>query len=71
MTLKPAVMDAVARVESRVFIGPEGSRNEQWLAISKRYTVDSFAAAAGRSKGPGEGGGCDWVDGRGGEGEAV
>ncbi|EOD46159.1 putative cytochrome p450 protein [Neofusicoccum parvum UCRNP2] len=45
ITFKPTVMELVARVSSRVFIGPEGCANKEWLAIFKQYTVDSFAAA--------------------------
>ncbi|KAL1639239.1 hypothetical protein SLS58_008081 [Diplodia intermedia] len=45
VALKPLVMDLVARVSQRVFIGPDGCRNDEWLAITKRYTVDSLAAA--------------------------
>lgn len=34
----------VARVSSRVFIGPEVCANEEWLNISQKYVVDSFTA---------------------------
>ncbi|KAL1618717.1 hypothetical protein SLS54_007153 [Diplodia seriata] len=45
VALKPLVMDLVARVSQRVFIGPDACRNDEWLTITKRYTVDSLAAA--------------------------
>ncbi|KAI7537669.1 hypothetical protein KC317_g18033 [Hortaea werneckii] len=35
----------VARLSSRVFLGQDLCRNEQWLHIAKNYTVDSFIAA--------------------------
>lgn len=38
-------MDLVARVSQRVFIGPDACRNDEWLTITKRYTVDSLSAA--------------------------
>ncbi|KAM0281161.1 hypothetical protein ACHAO9_010849 [Fusarium lateritium] len=39
------VLDVVARVSTRVFLGSELCRNEEWLSITKNYTVDSFIAA--------------------------
>jgi len=38
-------MDLVARLSSRVFLGPELCRNSRWLEISKSYTIDSFIAS--------------------------
>lgn len=35
----------VARLSSRVFLGPEMSNNEDWLSITKEYTVHSVIAA--------------------------
>lgn len=42
---KPALLDVVARVSSRVFLGPELATNQEWLAITKEYAVDCFIAA--------------------------
>ncbi|XEU96046.1 hypothetical protein FSHL1_001331 [Fusarium sambucinum] len=39
------ILDIVARISSRVFLGPELCRNQEWLDITKNYTVDSFIAA--------------------------
>ena len=39
MTLRPFVLDLVARVSSCLFC-----RNEEWLDLTKNYTLDSFAA---------------------------
>lgn len=43
--LYPAVLDIVARLSSRVFLGDKLCRNEQWLRITKSYTVTAFLAA--------------------------
>ncbi|KAF2719878.1 cytochrome P450 [Polychaeton citri CBS 116435] len=43
--IKEDVLDVVARLSSRVFLGKELCRNQEWLRISKNYTVDSFMAA--------------------------
>ena len=46
MALKDAILDLVARISARVFLGDEAiSRNPAWLRITKNYTVDSFLAA--------------------------
>ncbi|KAL1856277.1 hypothetical protein Daus18300_010850 [Diaporthe australafricana] len=45
MTLKPFALDLVARLSSRLFVGEELCRNEEWLELAKNYTLDSFAAA--------------------------
>lgn len=34
----------VARVSSRVFVGPELCANEEWLSVTQKYVVDSFIA---------------------------
>lgn len=39
------LLQLIARVSSRVFIGPELCTNEDWLRISKEYAIDSFIAA--------------------------
>lgn len=44
VTLSPAIRDIVARMSSRVFLGHELCRNEEWLDIMKHYTVDLFQA---------------------------
>lgn len=45
-TVKQAMLELVARMSSRVFMGEEVSRNRRWLDITKSYTLDVFAAAA-------------------------
>ncbi|KAI3558777.1 ent-kaurene oxidase [Colletotrichum abscissum] len=45
LPLKDTILDLVARLSSRVFLGPELCRNEDWLRITKDYTVLSFTAA--------------------------
>ncbi|KAI9148288.1 cytochrome p450 monooxygenase [Paramyrothecium foliicola] len=42
---KELVLDIVARISSRVFLGEELCRNEEWLKITKAYTINSFSAA--------------------------
>lgn len=44
--MKQDTPQLVARLSSRVFLGSPLCRNEEWLQISKDYTVDSFMAAA-------------------------
>ncbi|GAB1201377.1 hypothetical protein APSETT444_010769 [Aspergillus pseudonomiae] len=46
ITIKDAILDLAARLSSRVFQGEEVCRNEDWLKITKEYTVDSFKAAS-------------------------
>ncbi|KAF4548956.1 Cytochrome P450-like protein 87 [Elsinoe fawcettii] len=43
--IKQDVLDIVARLSSRVFLGKDLAHNKRWLEIAKEYTVDSFAAA--------------------------
>jgi len=38
-------MRLVSRVSSRVFLGEEVCRNENWLRVTSNYTVDAFRAA--------------------------
>jgi cytochrome P450 monooxygenase-2 len=45
ITLKSALLDIVARLSSRVFLGDELCRNADWLRITKEYTVNFFFAA--------------------------
>lgn len=40
-----SIMDLIARLSSRVFLGDKLCRNEEWLEITKGYTVDMFGAA--------------------------
>lgn len=42
---KDRVLDIVARVSSRVYLGDEVCHNAQWLAITKLYTTHFFTAA--------------------------
>ncbi|KAJ5192838.1 hypothetical protein N7449_008980 [Penicillium cf. viridicatum] len=42
--LKAEVLHLIARLSSRVFLGQDMARSEQWLDISKSYTIDSFIA---------------------------
>ena len=43
--LKDDILNVVARLSSRVFLGPDLCRNEEWLAIAKNYTTHSFAGS--------------------------
>jgi cytochrome P450 monooxygenase-2 len=45
VVLKNHVLDLVARMSSRVFLGPELCRDPRWLEVTKNYTVDAFIAA--------------------------
>ncbi|KAH7118694.1 cytochrome P450 [Dactylonectria estremocensis] len=42
--LKAVVLDVVARLSTRVFLGEELCRNEDWLRATKEYTVNFFVA---------------------------
>jgi cytochrome P450 len=44
--LQTDVLTWVARLSSRIFNGEELTRNEDWLRISKDYTVNTFTALA-------------------------
>lgn len=39
------MLDLIARLSSRVFLGAKLCRNEDWLEVTKEYTVDAFGAA--------------------------
>ncbi|KAH9908976.1 cytochrome P450 [Xylariomycetidae sp. FL2044] len=39
LALKPVMLDVVARISSRVFLGGELCRDDAWLTITKEYTV--------------------------------
>ena len=43
--IKQNVLDLVARLSSRVFLGPELCRNARWLEIAKSYTINAFISA--------------------------
>ncbi|KAI1506360.1 cytochrome P450 [Biscogniauxia marginata] len=43
--IRDDILEVVARLSSRVFLGPDLCRNRRWLEISKSYTVDLFTAA--------------------------
>jgi len=43
--MKDNILDLVARLSSRVFLGLPICRDARWLQISKDYTIDSFVAA--------------------------
>lgn len=46
LVLKDAILDIVARLSAKVFLGDEEvSHSTSWLQITKEYTVDSFLAA--------------------------
>lgn len=46
MELKKTVLDAIAQLSSRVFLGPELCRNKDWQRITISYTVNIFIAAS-------------------------
>ncbi|KAJ2983042.1 hypothetical protein NUW58_g6322 [Xylaria curta] len=41
--IREDLLEIVARVSSRVFLGAELCRNRRWLEIAKTFTVDTFA----------------------------
>ncbi|KAJ9144520.1 Gibberellin cluster-C20-oxidase [Pleurostoma richardsiae] len=43
--LKDALLDVVARLSSRVFLGNKLCRDDSWLTITKKYSVTMFIAA--------------------------
>lgn len=43
--LKPAIVDIVARLSSRIYLGDQLCQNEDWLRIAKTYTT-TFSAAS-------------------------
>ncbi|KAK2799476.1 hypothetical protein FQN50_008448 [Emmonsiellopsis sp. PD_5] len=45
VSLKTQILQIVARLSSRVFLGDELCRNEEWLDISINFTVIAFQAA--------------------------
>ncbi|KAL4790515.1 cytochrome P450 [Aspergillus venezuelensis] len=45
--LKATILDIVAQLSSKVFLGDQICRNPDWLRITVAYTIDSFQAAEG------------------------
>ncbi|KAH8663815.1 cytochrome P450 [Ilyonectria robusta] len=45
--MRDVILQLVARISSRVFLGPELCRNEAWLRITREYTVTGFLAGEG------------------------
>lgn len=45
MPIAPALRDVTARMSSRVFIGKELARSEDWLQVTTMYSVDALTAA--------------------------
>ncbi|TQN68884.1 Cytochrome P450 monooxygenase eqxH, partial [Colletotrichum shisoi] len=43
--IKNDILDLISRLSSRVFLGAEVCRDEDWLAITKSYTVNAFLSA--------------------------
>ncbi|KAL9110671.1 MAG: hypothetical protein Q9227_004848 [Pyrenula ochraceoflavens] len=43
--IKPNLRQLIARVSSRVFIGPELCKNQDWMDVSDQYAGDAFIAA--------------------------
>ncbi|KAK1623178.1 cytochrome P450 [Colletotrichum phormii] len=50
--LKSALLDLVARISSRVFLGEVGCRSPAWLNITKEFIVNSFMACVELRKYP-------------------
>ncbi|KAI1396144.1 cytochrome P450 [Hypoxylon fuscum] len=44
--IRDDMLEVVARLSSRVFLGRDLCRNRRWLDIAKSYTVDSFLVSA-------------------------
>lgn len=45
VTLRESLLRLVARVSSRVFLGEEMCRNDDWLRVTREYAVDGVRAA--------------------------
>lgn len=45
MSLRESLLRLVARVSSRAFLGEEICRNDNWLRVTREYTVDGIRAA--------------------------
>ncbi|KAI8154212.1 Cytochrome P450 monooygenase 1 [Colletotrichum sp. SAR 10_70] len=49
---KSVLLQLVARVSSRVFVGPELCANQEWLDVSVNYTIHAMVAAEALAKWP-------------------
>ncbi|KAI1338392.1 cytochrome P450 [Xylariaceae sp. FL0016] len=45
VSIQPILLDIIARLSSRIFLGDELCRSEDWLRITKTYTVLGFESA--------------------------
>ncbi|KAF9875426.1 cytochrome P450 [Colletotrichum karsti] len=45
INMRSTILHFIARISSRVFLGTELCRNEQWLTLTKEYTMNGFASA--------------------------
>jgi cytochrome P450 len=52
LNLKTTILEVVARISSRVFLGTEVCRNPAWLRITIDYTVNIFMAVQALKKWP-------------------
>ncbi|KAK2740064.1 cytochrome p450 monooxygenase [Colletotrichum kahawae] len=43
--MRSTILHFVARISSRVFLGTELCRNEEWLTLTKEYTMNGFSSA--------------------------
>ncbi|KAI1877566.1 hypothetical protein JX265_003574 [Neoarthrinium moseri] len=43
--IKPAILDIIARISSRIYLGEQLCRNEEWLRITKTYTTNFYTAS--------------------------
>ncbi|KAL0932251.1 cytochrome p450 monooxygenase [Colletotrichum truncatum] len=44
INMRSTILHFIARISSRVFLGDELCRNEEWLTITKEYTMNGFAS---------------------------
>ncbi|KAK3344910.1 putative cytochrome P450 monooxygenase [Neurospora tetraspora] len=45
INIRQKILPIIARISSRVFLGEELCRNEEWLKVTQEYTLDGFRAA--------------------------
>ncbi|KAK1779363.1 cytochrome P450 [Copromyces sp. CBS 386.78] len=45
INIRSKILPIIARISSRVFLGEELCRNEEWLKVTQQYTLDGFRAA--------------------------
>ncbi|KAF4472123.1 putative cytochrome P450 monooxygenase (lovA) [Fusarium albosuccineum] len=43
--MQPAILDIIARISSRIYLGEQLCRNEDWLRITKTYTTNFYTAS--------------------------